>query len=41
MIREIPITHNISELIPQTAAYLTARKDILFAYLYLKERRNP
>ena len=34
MIREIPITHNISELIPQAAAYLKARKDVIFAYLF-------
>ena len=34
MIKQIPITHNISELIPQAAAYLTARKDVIFAYLF-------
>jgi len=32
MIKQIPITHNISELIPQTATYLKSRKDIIFAY---------
>jgi len=34
MIKQIPITHNISELIPQASSYLKARKDILFAYLF-------
>jgi len=34
MIKQIPIPHNISELIPQAAAYLTARKDVIFAYLF-------
>ncbi len=34
MVKQIPITHNISELIPQAAAYLTARKDLIFAYLF-------
>jgi predicted nucleotidyltransferase len=34
MIKQIPITHNISELIPQASAYLAARKDVLFAYLF-------
>ncbi len=34
MIKLIPIPHNISELLPQTAAYLKARKDVLFGYLF-------
>jgi len=34
MIKHIPITHNISKLIPQASSYLKARKDILFAYLF-------
>ena len=34
MIKQIPITHNISELLPQASSYLKARKDILFAYLF-------
>jgi predicted nucleotidyltransferase len=34
MIKQILITHNISDIIPQAAAYLTSRKDVLFAYLF-------
>jgi len=34
MIKEIPISHNVSELLPQATAYLQARKDIFFAYLF-------
>jgi len=34
MIKQLPITHNISKLIPQASSYLKARKDILFAYLF-------
>ena len=34
MIKQIPITHNISELIPQASEYFKARKDVRFAYLF-------
>jgi uncharacterized protein len=34
MIKNTPITHNISELIPKVAAYLASRKDVLFSYLF-------
>lgn len=34
MIKKIPISHDVSELLPQAGAYLQAREDILFAYLF-------
>jgi len=34
MIKQLLITHNISELIPQASSYLKSRKDVIFAYLF-------
>ncbi|QTA79213.1 Nucleotidyl transferase [Desulfonema limicola] len=34
MIKQIPITHNVSELLPDAALYFQKRKDVLFAYLF-------
>ena len=44
MIKNIPIKHKISELIPEVEAYLASREDVLFSYLfgsYARESQGP